>query len=71
MIFKNILGVHGKSSSTAVRCELGIFPLCIKSYGLMYGYYTRLNSNDEQVGGPHSILKAAYEVDILLTIKEN
>ena len=69
--FKNILGVHGKSSSTAVRCELGIFPLCIESYGLMYGYYTRLNSNDEQVGGPHSILKAAYEVDILLTIKEN
>jgi hypothetical protein len=37
----------------------------------MYGYYTRLNSNDEQVGGPHSILKAAYEVDKLLTIKEN
>ena len=30
-----------------------------------------LNSNDEQVGGPHSILKAAYEVDKLLTIKEN
>jgi hypothetical protein len=30
-----------------------------------------LNSNDEQVGGLHSILKAAYEVDKLLTIKEN
>ena len=30
-----------------------------------------LNSNDVQVGGLHSILKAAYEVDKLLTIKEN
>ena len=74
MILKNIFGVHGRSSNTAVRCELGIFPLGIKSYGLMYGYYTHLNmlnSNDEQVGGPHFILKAAYEVDKLLTIKEN
>ena len=37
----------------------------------MYGYYSRLNQIDEQLGGPRSLLKAAYEVDKLLTVKEN
>lgn len=71
MILKNILGVHSKSSNTAVKCELGMVPLSIKCYGLMYGYYSRLNQIDEQLGGPRSLLKAAYEVDKLLTVKEN
>ena len=37
----------------------------------MYRYYSRLNQIDEQLGGPRSLLKAAYEVDKLLTVKEN
>lgn len=36
----------------------------------MYGY-SRLNQIDEQLCGPRSLLKAAYEVDKLLTGKEN
>ena len=74
MILKNILGVHSKSSNTAVKCELGIVSLSIKCYGLMYGYYSWLNQIDEQLGGhrrPRSLLKAAYEVDKQLTFKEN
>ena len=71
MVLKNILGVHSKSSNTAVKCELGMVPLSIKCYGLMYGYYSRLNQIDEKLGGPRSLLKAAYEVDKLLTAKEN
>ena len=70
MILKNILGVHNKSSNTAVKCELGMVPLSIKCelgmvplsikcYGVMYGYYSRLNQIDEQLGGPRSLLKAA------------
>jgi hypothetical protein len=31
----------------------------------------RLNQIDEQLGGPRSLLKVAYEVDKLLTVKEN
>ena len=38
MISKNILGVHSKSSNIAVRCELGMFPLYIQCYTLMYSY---------------------------------
>ena len=30
-----------------------------------------MNQIDEQLGGPRSLLKAAYEVDKLLTAKEN
>jgi hypothetical protein len=48
MILNDILGVHSKSSNTAVKCELGMFPLSITCYGLMYGYYSRLNQIDEQ-----------------------
>jgi hypothetical protein len=41
MILKNILGVHGKSSNLATRCELGTPPIKIKCYNLMFRYYTR------------------------------
>jgi hypothetical protein len=37
----------------------------------MYGYYSPLNQINEQLGGPRFLLKAAYEVDKLLTVKEN
>jgi hypothetical protein len=70
MILKNILGVYSKSSNTAVKCELGMVPLSIKCelgmvphsikcYGVMYGYYSRLNQIYEQLGGPRPLLKAA------------
>jgi hypothetical protein len=32
MIIKDIVGVHSKAFNPAVRNELGIYPLCIKSY---------------------------------------
>ena len=70
-IFKNILGVHGKSSNLAVRCELGTLPISIKCYQLMFKYYERLSNIGERSGGPHEILKAAFEVDKTLTNKEN
>ena len=36
MIIKDIVGVHSKAYNLAVRNELGIYPLCIKSYELMF-----------------------------------
>jgi len=71
MILKNILGVHSKSSNIAVRCELGAYPISIKCYGLMFGYYSHLTEIDEQSGGLHKLLKAAFEVDKSLGMKEN
>ena len=32
MIFKNILGVHGKASNLAINAELGTFPACFISF---------------------------------------
>jgi hypothetical protein len=32
MIFKNILGVHGKASNITINAELGTFPACFKSF---------------------------------------
>ena len=34
-------------------------------------YYVRLNNIGERSGGPHEILKAAFEVDKTLTNREN
>ena len=42
MIIKDIMSVHSKASNLAVRNELGIYPLCIKSYDLMFKFYARL-----------------------------
>ena len=70
VILKNILGVHGKSSNLATRCELGTLLIKIKCYNLMFRYYTRFREIDGQ-RGQYDILKAAYEVDKTLTNKEN
>jgi hypothetical protein len=32
MILKNFLGVHGRSSNMAIRCELGAFPVVLRCY---------------------------------------
>jgi hypothetical protein len=37
-----ILGVHSKASNLAIQIELGYYPICIKSYKLMFKYYSRL-----------------------------
>jgi hypothetical protein len=71
MILKNILGVHGKSSNLATRCELGTPPIKIKCYNLMFRYYTRFREINGQPGGQYDILKATYEVDKTLINKEN
>ncbi|CAC5408818.1 unnamed protein product [Mytilus coruscus] len=63
--------IFKKSSDLAVRCELGAFPISIKCYQLMYKYYVRLSDISEQSGGPHEILKAAFEVEKTLTSREN
>ena len=57
MILKNILGVHGKSSNLATRCELGALPIKIKCYNLIFRYYTRFREIDGQPGGQYDILK--------------
>ncbi|CAC5397609.1 SLC32A [Mytilus coruscus] len=55
----------------AVRCEFGTLPISIKCYQLMCKYYVRLSDIGERSGGPHEILKAAFEVDKTLTNREN
>jgi hypothetical protein len=39
MILKNLLGVHGRSSNLAIRCELGAFPVALRCYKLMFKYF--------------------------------
>ena len=57
MIFKNILGVHSKASNLAIQIELGYYPICIKSYKLMFKYYSRL------VDIESNLLRAAFIED--------
>ena len=54
MIFKNLLGVHGKSSNIAVRCELGTFSVIFTCYKLMFKYFWRLKSLAD---GTHGLLR--------------
>ena len=63
LIFKNVLGVHGKASNLAVRTEMGFLPVCIKPYKRLYKYYLRLQSFDEHPDSLHSILRSAYKED--------
>ena len=52
--WKNILGVHSKASNLAIQTELGYYPICIKSYKLMFKYYSRL------VDIESNLLRAAF-----------
>jgi hypothetical protein len=45
MIPKNILGVHGRSSNMAIRCELGAFPVVLRCYTLMFNYFLRFSES--------------------------
>ena len=63
VILKNILGVHGKSSNLATRCELGTLPIKIKCYNLMFRYYTRFREIDGQPGGQ-------YDTQALVSFKK-
>ena len=36
MIFKNVLGVHGKALNLTVHTEMGSLPVCIKAYKLLH-----------------------------------
>ena len=69
MILKDILGVHRKASNVAVLCELGIYPLCIRMYELMFKYYSRLQDVDNSLN--NEILKEALIEDEKLSQKGN
>jgi hypothetical protein len=60
MIFKNILGVHSKASNLAIQTELGYCPICIKSYKLMFKYYSRLVDIESNCDGKFNLLRAAF-----------
>ena len=60
MIFKDILGVHGKASNIAVHTELGVYPLCFKSYSLMFKYYKRLCKIECDTDCKNSLLRSAF-----------
>ena len=57
MIFKNILGILSKASNLAIQTEHGYYPICIKSYKLMFKYYSRL------VDIESNLLRAAFIED--------
>jgi hypothetical protein len=63
MIFKNILGVHGKASNLAINAELGTFPACFKSFILMFKYYNRLKRIEFDNGSRNSLLRSAFIED--------
>jgi hypothetical protein len=60
MIFKDILGVHGKASNIAVHTELGVYPACFKSYSLMFKYYKRLCKIECDTDCKNSLLRSAF-----------
>lgn len=63
MIFKNILGVHGKASNLAINAELGTFPACFKSFILMFKYYNRLKRIEFDNVSRNSLLRSAFIED--------
>lgn len=64
MIFKNILGVHGKASNITINAELGTFPACFKSFILMFKYYNRLKRIEfDNDGSRNSLLRSAFIED--------
>ena len=63
MIFKNILGVHGKASNLAINAELGTFPSCFNSFILMFKYYNRLKRIEFDNVSRNSLLRSAFNED--------
>jgi hypothetical protein len=63
MIIKDIMGVHSKAFNPAVRNELGIYPLCIKSYELMLKLYARLADMESKNETKFKLLKSAFAED--------
>ena len=61
------MGVHSKASNLAVRNELGIYPLCIKSYELMLEQLTwSLIKNEIKF----KLLKSAFAEDKKIYLKK-
>jgi hypothetical protein len=63
MIFNNILGVHSKASNLAIQTELGYYPICIKSYKLVFKYYSRLVDIESNCDSKFNLLRAAFIED--------
>ena len=63
MIFKIILGIHGKASNLAINAELGTFPACFISFILMFKYYNRLKRIEFDNGSRNSLLRSAFIED--------
>ena len=57
MIFKNIL------SNLAIQTELGYYPICIKSYKLMFKYYSRLVDIESNCDSKFNLLRATFIED--------
>ena len=70
-ILKNLLGVHGRSSNMAIKCELGAFPVVLRCYKPMFNYFLRFRECGGLMDGIHNILKAAFAEDQLLLKKEH
>ena len=71
MIMKQILGVHGKTSNLAIHSELGIDPLCFKTFKLMFKYYNRLIKIEQSEHHLYDLLRSAFEVDKQLCSQNN
>jgi hypothetical protein len=70
MIIKD-MGVHRKAPNLAVRNELGIYPLCIKSYELMFKFYARLADMESKNETKFKLLKSAFVEDKKLYLRKS
>lgn len=62
-IFKDILGVHRKSSNIAVLYELGQFPLFYLCYENMYKFYLRLKNLERKNDYNDQLVVSAFKED--------
>ena len=62
-IFKDILGVHSKSSNIAVLYELGQLPLFFKCYENMFKFYKRLEDLESKNDHNYKLLVSAFRED--------
>ena len=70
MIMKNILGVHNKTANLAIYTELGITPLCFKTFKLMFKYYNRLKKIESSTEYVYDLLRSAFQEDKKLTLEK-